>query len=71
MKTPRELLLQKHEAAQVPLERMTRDVVRQMAPNAMAASPRVSGGILSIASMVLGLFGLGASVLGMIGVIIF
>ena len=38
---------------------------------AMAASPRVSGGILSIASMVLGLFGLGASVLGMIGVIVF
>lgn len=38
---------------------------------AMAASPRVSGGMLSIASMVLGIFGLGASVLGMIGVIVF
>jgi len=37
----------------------------------MAASPKVSGGIISIASIVLGIFGIGLSVLGMIGVIIF
>jgi len=36
-----------------------------------AASPRVSGGILSIIAIVLGLIGLSVAILGMIGVIIF
>lgn len=36
-----------------------------------AASPRVSGGLLSIAGMILGIIALGLSVLGMIGAIIF
>jgi hypothetical protein len=37
----------------------------------MAASPRVSGGMLSIAAIVLAVFGLGISVLGLIGSIVF
>jgi hypothetical protein len=37
----------------------------------MAASPRVSGGILSIIAIVFGILGLGLAVLGLIGVIIF
>jgi hypothetical protein len=37
----------------------------------MAASPRVSGGILSIVSIVLGVFGLGLAILGIVGVILF
>lgn len=37
----------------------------------MAASPRVSGGMLSIAGIILGIIALGISVLGMIGAIIF
>jgi hypothetical protein len=38
---------------------------------AMAASPKVSGGILSIVSIILGVMGVAASVLGMVGVILF
>lgn len=38
---------------------------------AMAASPRVSGGLLSIAAIALSIIGLGLSVLVAIGVIIF
>jgi hypothetical protein len=37
----------------------------------MAASPRVSGGIMSIAAIVIAVFGLGFSVIGMVGGIIF
>lgn len=37
----------------------------------MAASPRVSGGLLSIAAIVIGLIAVGVAVLGLIGVIIF
>jgi hypothetical protein len=37
----------------------------------MAASPRVSGGLLSIIAIVLGVLGLGLAVLGLIGVILF
>ena len=37
----------------------------------MAASPRVSGGIISIISIILGIFGLGLAVLGMLGKIVF
>ena len=37
----------------------------------MAASPRVSGGMLSIAAIVLAVFGLGISVLGLIGSVVF
>lgn len=37
----------------------------------MAASPTVSGGLMSIFSMFLGVCGLGVAVLGLIGVIIF
>jgi hypothetical protein len=37
----------------------------------MAASPRVSGGILSIVAIVLAVFGLGMSVLGLIGAMVF
>jgi hypothetical protein len=37
----------------------------------MAASPRVSGGILSIAAIVIAVFGVGFSVLGMIGGVLF
>ncbi|MEW6443155.1 MAG: hypothetical protein AB1640_19635 [bacterium] len=37
---------------------------------AMAASPRVSGGVLSIVSIVLGIGAFGISVLGMIGAIV-
>jgi hypothetical protein len=37
----------------------------------MAASPRVSGGVLSIIGIILGLLGLGLAVLGLIGVILF
>lgn len=37
----------------------------------MSASPRVSGGILSIIAIVLSIFGIGASVLGMIGRVVF
>lgn len=37
----------------------------------MAASPRVSGGLLSIAAMVLAVIGLVISVLGLIGSIVF
>lgn len=36
-----------------------------------AASPRVSGGVLSIAAIILGVLALGLSVLGMIGVALF
>ena len=38
MKTPRELLLKKHEAARSQLDRIARDVVRQTAPQEPAAS---------------------------------
>ncbi|RJQ76464.1 MAG: hypothetical protein C4519_14665 [Desulfobacteraceae bacterium] len=37
----------------------------------MAASPRVSGGIMSIAGIVLGGFGLVIAILGAVGMIIF
>jgi hypothetical protein len=37
----------------------------------MAASPRVSGGVLSIIGIVLGVLALGLAVLGLIGVILF
>jgi hypothetical protein len=37
----------------------------------MAASPRVSGGMLSITALVIAFFGLGVSVLGIIGTIVF
>jgi hypothetical protein len=37
----------------------------------MAASPRVSGGVLSIVSIILGVFGLGFAVLGMLGKVVF
>jgi hypothetical protein len=37
----------------------------------MAASPRVSGGMLSIAAIVLAVIGLGISVLALIGSIVF
>lgn len=37
----------------------------------MAASPRVSGGMLSIAAIVLAVLGLGISVLGLIGSLVF
>ncbi|MGH7928326.1 MAG: hypothetical protein ACREQV_11075 [Candidatus Binatia bacterium] len=37
----------------------------------MAASPRVSGGILSIIAIVIAVVGLGLSVLGLIGAILF
>jgi hypothetical protein len=37
----------------------------------MAASPRVSGGVLSIIGIILGILGLGLAVLGLVGVIIF
>jgi hypothetical protein len=36
----------------------------------MAASPRVGGGILSILSIVLGVFDIGLAVLGIVGVIV-
>jgi hypothetical protein len=37
----------------------------------MAASPRVSGGLISIAAMIIGVLGVGVSVLGLIGAILF
>ena len=37
----------------------------------MAASPRVSGGLLSIAAMIIAVLGLGMSILALIGTIIF
>jgi hypothetical protein len=37
----------------------------------MAASPRVSGGMLSIAAIVIAVLGLGISVLGLIGSLVF
>lgn len=37
----------------------------------MAASPRVSGGMLSIAAIVIAVFGFGISALGLIGMIVF
>lgn len=37
----------------------------------MAASPRVSGGIISIVAIVLGVIGLVVAILGIIGVIVF
>jgi hypothetical protein len=37
----------------------------------MAASPRVSGGLISIAAMIIAVLGLGVSVLGLIGAILF
>jgi hypothetical protein len=37
----------------------------------MAASPRVSGGILSIAAIVIAIFGLGVAVLALIGALVF
>jgi hypothetical protein len=37
----------------------------------MAASPRVSGGILSIIAIILGVIGLAIAILGIVGVIIF
>ena len=37
----------------------------------MAASPRVSGGVLSIVAIVIAVFGIGLSVLGVIGSAIF
>lgn len=36
-----------------------------------AASPRVSGGAISIAAIVLAIFGLGLSILGMLGAALF
>jgi hypothetical protein len=36
-----------------------------------AASPKVGGGILSIVAIVLGIFGLGIAVLGIVGAILF
>lgn len=38
---------------------------------AMAASPRVSGGLLSLAAIVIAVFGLGISVLGLVGSVVF
>ena len=38
---------------------------------AMAASPRVSGGIISIIAIVMGVFGVAFSIFGMVGVILF
>jgi hypothetical protein len=38
---------------------------------AMAVSPRVSGGMLSIGAIVLGIFGIGIAVLGMLGHVLF
>lgn len=38
---------------------------------AMAASPRLTGGKMSIAAIILGIFGLGVAVLGMLGKIVF
>ena len=37
----------------------------------MAASPRVSGGIMSIVAMVLGIVGIVVALLGVVGVVIF
>ena len=37
----------------------------------MAASPRVSGGVLSIVAIVAAVLGLGLAVLGMIGTVVF
>lgn len=37
----------------------------------ISVSPRVTGGIMSIISIALGVFGIGVAVLGLIGVIIF
>jgi hypothetical protein len=37
----------------------------------MSASPRVSGGLLSIAAIVIAVFGMGFSLLGMIGGVLF
>lgn len=37
----------------------------------MAASPRVSGGMLSLAAIVIAVFGLGLSVLGLVGSVVF
>lgn len=37
----------------------------------MAASPRVAGGVMSLAVVVLGLIGLGVSALVMVGVVVF
>jgi hypothetical protein len=37
----------------------------------MAASPRVSGGILSIAAIVIAIFGLGIAILVLIGTLVF
>lgn len=37
----------------------------------MAASPRVSGGLLSLAAIVIAVFGLGVSVLGLVGSVVF
>ncbi|MGH7823992.1 MAG: hypothetical protein ACREQ7_02260 [Candidatus Binatia bacterium] len=37
----------------------------------MAASPRVSGGMLSIAAIVIAVFGLGMSILGLLGSLVF
>ena len=38
---------------------------------AMAASPRVSGGVLSIVAIVVAVLGLGVSVLGLVGTVVF
>jgi hypothetical protein len=46
-------------------------IVSGLAGFVMAASPKVSGGILSIVAIVLGVVGLAVSVLGMVGVILF
>ena len=37
----------------------------------MAASPRVSGGLISIAAMIIAVLGLGVSVLGLVGTLVF
>jgi hypothetical protein len=37
----------------------------------MSASPRVSGGILSLAAIVIAVFGMGFSLLGIIGGVLF
>ncbi|MEX2671219.1 MAG: hypothetical protein WD294_03800 [Phycisphaeraceae bacterium] len=38
---------------------------------AISVSPKVGGGIMSIIAIVLGVFGIGVAILGLIGVIIF
>lgn len=37
----------------------------------MASSPRVSGGVLSIIAILIGVLGLGVAILGMVGALVF